>query len=662
MSAYTTRQFWFDLVVDSESNPNICNTTITVAMEVVFYSGQNAEFTQSLTPTCEEPAHIAASAIVRDGDGEVKPGPAVVGDSIAYQIAVTNPNTDRAITVGSLSKSIDPALLPLGWTVSPSEALSPGGPCTFGNGTLTCSAVELAAGQTLTVTLESGPVSESTTACGTFTSAATTSDGISSAPVSVTIECLVSFPVISLGEFTCVSSATIIPMTISAGEHIESVTVHQSLTDLTPTSGSTYEVKTDVPVRLIFREADGASWPDPLPLLASGGTWQLVNDAQEFTFTPVGGDCSPKPELTQTWVDVNGNTIAGEPNVAPGTDFYVRVSIRNTGASTITSLNYESILPPELRPITAQVRPPSETTDGGQRCTTDTAEISTRGTIQTIWNGMRCSLLAPNVLAPGDELSFQVWGRTPASPTTAQCESGISTFATITSVNQMSVPISGAPLTISVNCGDEQDDGDDDQDDGADDDDGVDDGGGDDGSVDPGTPTALRVILDLSDGQSVVGAPWKLYAPMASQAELPIYDQGTVGANNVIQFIKETPPGNYRLVIEPAGMQPIDHTMDIVAEMTEVVLQIDNEAAEETPTVSPTPSPTGTVVSETPIASPTHTATEPAQGNSPGTVVTALPETGTRASFHESQPIIALGVLASLGILAIGIRRSNRTG
>lgn len=629
VNSYYESAFVFHVGLDDDVVTSDCPALVRVQFIVEFSAGNRAEYSDFSVPTCPEQTtqpSLGASVTIKDRDGQTVTGPAKPGDSIAYKVEVTNPEIE-AMTVDFVSKSIPQEILALGWTVRPTSALEPNGPCALVDNTLTCTSIELDAGETFTVELQSGTLPTSYAVCGTFTSTVTASGGVVSAPLSVTIECppkFVIFPEINLGSFACEGSVSIIPMTSTSGEHIESMTVNQGLTDVTPTSGSTYEVKSGIPVRITFREDDGAFWPSPLPTLVDGGSWELVNDAQVFTFTPTQGDCAPYFQVTQTWVDANGNSIAGEPRLAPGSDLYIQVQVKNTGVSTITGLSYESILPTELRPITDQVRPPGDTTHNGQRCSTVTAEIMNSGVIYTMWSGKRCSLLQPNALEPGDSLSFQVWARVPGNPTASQCTSGIRTGASVTSVNNASVTIPGPAMTVSINCGTE-----------------------------PEVPTALRVKIELASGTSLEGAPWKLYAPVASQINQPIYDQGTVGPDNLIVFNQPTPPGSYRLVIEPPGMDVIDRVFETSDSATEITLQIDDEVENETPTPSPTPSPTTPGAGTTPEPSATTVPSEPVG------VVTSLPNTGTGDGSGSILLLITGLTAVTLSLMSFGVLRKD---
>ncbi|MCO5224748.1 MAG: hypothetical protein M9953_05375 [Thermomicrobiales bacterium] len=76
--------------------------------------------------------------------------------------------------------------------------------------------------------------------------------------------------------------------------------------------------------------------------------------------------------------------------------------------------------------------------------------------------------------------------------------------------------------------------------------------------------TNVTLTIDAG-GTDLTGAPWKLYADLASMAALTEYASGTVGAGNTI-VIPNVIDGNYTLVISPAGMDPITNNFTVVGD------------------------------------------------------------------------------------------------
>lgn len=654
VGAFNTRAFWFDIAIDSENTPNICTTAITIDIRVAFSTTYTEDFSQTLTPTCGEPAEISTSAIFRNQSGQDIASPAQVGDSVGFKTSVTNPGTVHTLTVDSFKQTIDPALMPLGWRVEPASAVAPDGPCDLVSGILTCSSVVLAPEETFTIELVSDPIPDDTNACGNFTSFASIPGGATSNTAGVTIECpprIAEYPTINLGDYTCSGYA---PITLTSGKYLDTIRVLQLNRVVSRVVDGTYPLKSSIETSIEFTIIDSAIWPSELPILYEGGSWHEDDESMIFRFTPAGRECSPQVQITQTLLDANGIPIAGELNLAPGADFSIRVEVTNTGKSRIREIMYESVLPSSLWMVTGHMRPGFVPYTGIQICTAIFAEVSTKGVPGTVHQGARC---ITHGLQPGSSASFIIQGKTPTNPTADQCANGIATTSEITFVHTSPIAIPSEALNISINCASPQ--------------------------------SRQMVRINTSNQESLEGAPWKLHATTASQQNLPTYDQGTVGANNLITFNRETPPGMYRLVIEPTGSQVIDLVLTIDGTQPEIVLQVDVDSVEETPTETPsptsipteTPSPTSSAT-ETPSRTasatvtptttstvapitPTHTSEAPTMTPAPqepdssGNVVTGLPATGVPGDSGSGQSLVMSLAIASLFIIAFGFMRRN---
>jgi hypothetical protein len=77
------------------------------------------------------------------------------------------------------------------------------------------------------------------------------------------------------------------------------------------------------------------------------------------------------------------------------------------------------------------------------------------------------------------------------------------------------------------------------------------------------TPTSgpnqqtITVRIVMPNGEDIAGAPWDLYAPVASQVAVQPYRSGVVGAGNTIELI-DLPHGSCQLVIRPEGSDPVE--------------------------------------------------------------------------------------------------------
>lgn len=85
----------------------------------------------------------------------------------------------------------------------------------------------------------------------------------------------------------------------------------------------------------------------------------------------------------------------------------------------------------------------------------------------------------------------------------------------------------------------------------------------------------LHVTLVLPNDEDISGAPYSLFAPQAAvQFQSAPYVTGNVGADNTIQ-IDGLVPGEYRLVVSPDGMHPIEAIITVGNQpVTEVVVTL----------------------------------------------------------------------------------------
>lgn len=94
-----------------------------------------------------------------------------------------------------------------------------------------------------------------------------------------------------------------------------------------------------------------------------------------------------------------------------------------------------------------------------------------------------------------------------------------------------------------------------------------------------GTPPVIAdevttvIKLEAPDNQDLSGAPYDLYAPVASQVAVQPYLSGTVGPGNRIELVS-LPRATYRLVVQPAGMASIELIVDVGSVDTEMVLKV----------------------------------------------------------------------------------------
>lgn len=168
--------------------------------------------------------------------------------------------------------------------------------------------------------------------------------------------------------------------------------------------------------------------------------------------------------------------------------------------------------------------------------------------------------------------------------------------------------------------------------------------------------TQLTVILNTSDGGSIEGTPYQLFAPVASQTVPLPYEEGVVSSDNRIVF-EGLLPGEYRLVIAPEGYEPIDMILAVTEGEEQQEITVDIAAIQEPET--PTPEPTVPTTPE-PTA-PTTPAAEPTvEPNATKQAVSGLPETGTGTG-SNSMFLSLIGILSAAMIVTVIGFRGNRS-
>lgn len=657
LGSFGTRKFTFDLVVDQNPSPEACSSPIVLDAQVEFFSSRVEELNESIPLSCPTNPHLAIEPIVLDSANQEKLSAAEIGDRLVLEVTLTNPHASP-LTIGEFSTSSDAELHALNWTPGPTDAFATDGPCAIDqNGQVSCSNITLAAsgqeGSSLTITLTSDPLAKSDLLCGQFSMSAAVTGGPSSGLANFDIACappLATLPQINLGTATCVGTTAMVPMTLSGGQHIQTPVISQNATTITPDGTGVYQIQSGVETYVVFTVPTEAEWPDPLPILFEGGQWIDDTTQPTFRFTPAELDCAPKLQITKTYWDRANNSVPTITSVAPGETFVFRVEVKNIGITTVTGLEFRDPVAIDLQWSTDGQVLARMTNSDALQCNVNAADFMRDGKIAgTRFLGPSCKLRAGSEIAPGGSVSFLYTGQMTKNPVTEQCRDGISDPAEITVINGIATTIQSNIFTVKPRCPD--------------------------GSFVP----LMTVKLNVTDGSSLEGAPWKLYAPVASQADLPIYDQGVVGAGNVIVFNKETPDGQYRLVIEPDGMPVINRIIDIRTDQAEMTLQIEVEQDEDllvSPSPSPSPSPTVPVMetptstpgtSETPTAGgsetpiPTSDATSsPTQGATESGTVTGLPETGSGEGAGKPMFAFAVGMTLTFPLAIAGIRRCAR--
>lgn len=112
----------------------------------------------------------------------------------------------------------------------------------------------------------------------------------------------------------------------------------------------------------------------------------------------------------------------------------------------------------------------------------------------------------------------------------------------------------------------------------------------------------VTVNFQTSDGGSIEGTSYSIYAPVASQVTQPVFAEGMTGPENQI-VLEGIIPGDYRLVSSPDGYEPVDTILCISdsADAQEITVEV-TALQIPVPTVAPTevPAPTAAVVSGLP--------------------------------------------------------------
>lgn len=161
----------------------------------------------------------------------------------------------------------------------------------------------------------------------------------------------------------------------------------------------------------------------------------------------------------------------------------------------------------------------------------------------------------------------------------------------------------------------------------------------------------MVIVINASDGSSLEGAPFDLYAPLASQSTMQPYLSGVVGQGNTIR-LERMPAGQYRLVIRPEGLQPIDLTIPVDTADSEVVVHVESilQIGRENPN-NPSPVLTGPPAS---IMSD-GTAGSIGMGNdveSP-VMVTGLPDTGVNPPYRYRALITLFTAIVVAGLISV---------
>ncbi len=146
------------------------------------------------------------------------------------------------------------------------------------------------------------------------------------------------------------------------------------------------------------------------------------------------------------------------------------------------------------------------------------------------------------------------------------------------------------------------------------------------------------VRVETSDGSSLEGANWSLFAPIATQQGEGAYLTGTLDAANTALLI-DVPAGEYRFVVAPAGVDSQEFLITITDESQEIVVQFAVAGTPE-PTVPATPGETAT-------AAPTATSTAGVSG---------LPETGSGAGAGSGFVMIAAIAAGLVALAGVGLR------
>lgn len=158
-------------------------------------------------------------------------------------------------------------------------------------------------------------------------------------------------------------------------------------------------------------------------------------------------------------------------------------------------------------------------------------------------------------------------------------------------------------------------------------------------SVTPDVDERTRVVIqiEMPGGASIEGAPFSVFAPMAAQFAAEPYQQGVVGPNNTI-VVFDLIEGQYRLVVEPAGMAPFEVVFAVGAtQVTEVMVVVD---ADGNASVAPGQ------ITQTPTAAPENGGAPATSGGS-GDNVSGLPSTGSGGD-QSAMPVMLFALVTVL--------------
>lgn len=158
-------------------------------------------------------------------------------------------------------------------------------------------------------------------------------------------------------------------------------------------------------------------------------------------------------------------------------------------------------------------------------------------------------------------------------------------------------------------------------------------------SVTPDVDERTRVIIqiDMPGGASIEGAPYSVFAPMAAQFAVEPYVQGAVGPENTIVLF-DLIAGQYRLVVEPEGMDPFEVVFTVGPDqVTEILVAVDADGNASVVTNQVVPTSTAVPDSEK----------SPATGDA----VSGLPTTGYGES-RSATPIFLFALAAAVMSIA----------
>lgn len=434
----------------STPNPNSCgpisnSVSITVGNEAPGNTGDNASGPVSVTVQCPS-LSVAKSAV----DSAID-----VGNNVAFDVVVANsgPGSATGVSVD------DPLPSPTGlvWNASAPMTFAPAGSsgsCAVAANTLTCSGIDLAAGQQVTVRVTGSTGSATTTAiCGNVTNpkADATVSGITSSSSSATV--FVRCPSLS----TAKSANPTGPVNAGAAIGWDIVVSNASGATIAPASGVTV---TDTLPTFAGVNWTGATTTD-------GGSCSISGSPQVLTCVnqsiPVGSSIT---------IHVNGTTTATGDNKTCGsiTNQFARaaglgVDSDSSSASVTVNCPDPSVAKSGNGPISAgdNLVFTMTVTAGG----TGTPSVHLTDTMPgpgLSWsmggaNSGNCSPAGPinsgsqytcdfNNLSPGD---IRVVTFTAAS-TTAQCAAAVSNTANISSTGDVNTNNNSATASITVNC------------------------------------------------------------------------------------------------------------------------------------------------------------------------------------------------------------------